>query len=300
MTYEYLHLVNRLCKRLNEVPLTSSTFAAADGVYADFKESINSAIRDICSQQDTEWPFLWQDTSFTTVIGTGEYSKAAGAVAVDWDSFYIKKPAISVTSITQSAGTATATVSAGHQLVTGDSVYLLGADQTDYVGSFSVTVTSSTVFTFTVSSSATSPATGTILMYPPYSTKKLTLIDYDKYRQEGELESDTDMYLTTQYSKPERVVRKPDNNFILTHKPDRIYTVGYQYYGLPTALSAYTDVPIIPEFFEDTIVEGAMVLGYFFRDNIEQTSKAEDTYRDKLSDMRRILIPQTGYMRVSN
>lgn len=300
MTYNYLHLVNRLCKRLNEVPLTSSTFSAADGVYADFKEAINSAIRDICSQHDTEWPFLWQDTTFTTVIGTGEYSKHTSAIAIDWDSFYIKKPAISVTSITQSSGTATATVSAGHQLVTGDSVYLSGATQTDYVGSFGVTVTGSTTFTFTVDSAAVSPATGTIVMYPPYTTKKLTLIDYDKYRQEGELENDTDMYLTTQYSKPERVVRKPDNNFIITHKPDRIYTIGYQYFGLPTALDAYSDVPIIPEFFEDTIVEGAMIQSYMFRDNIEETSKIEDSYRDKLNDMRRVLIPMQTYMRISN
>ena len=300
MTYNYLSLVNRLCGRLNEVPLTSSTFSTADGVYFDFKNSINAAIRDICTQQDTEWPFLWQDTSFVTTIGVNEYSKDASAVALDWDSFYIKKPKLTVTSITQVSGLATATVAAGHQLVTGDRVYISGANETDYVGDFTVTVTGTTTFTFTVNTTATTPATGTIVMYPPYSTKKLTWIDYDKYRQEGQLDSDNDTYRTSDFKKPEYVVRKPDNNFLITGKPDRIYTIGYQYFGTPTDLSAYTDIPIIPQFFEDVIIEGAMVLGYFFRDNLEQTTKQEDTYKDKLVDMRRILIPMQNYMRITN
>ena len=79
MTYNYLGLVNKLCNRLNEVPLTSSNFATADGVYSDFKNAINLAIQDICTQQDIEWPFLWQETTFTTTIGTHEYNKHASA-----------------------------------------------------------------------------------------------------------------------------------------------------------------------------------------------------------------------------
>lgn len=300
MTYQYLDLVNKLCNRLNEVPLTSSNFASADGVYSDFKNAINQAIRDICTQQDVEWPFLWQETTFTTTIGTQQYNKHASAVAIDWDSFYIKKPTLTIASLTQSSGTATATVSAGHQLKTGDRVYISGADQSDYNGDFNVTVTGTTTFTFSVSSSATSPATGTILMYPPYSSKHLTYIDFDKYRQEGGRDRDNDIYRTEDFKKPEIVVRKPDNNFILSGKPDRIYTIQYEYYGTPTRLSAYTDVPVIPEFFENVILDGAIVHGYFFRDNLEQTAMAKKEYEDKLVDMRRILVPMQNYMRISN
>lgn len=300
MTYEYLHLVNRLCYKLNEVPLTAGTFSAADGVYNDFKNAINASIKDICSQQDTEWPFLHSTVTFVTTIGTHEYTKDASLVSIDWDSFYIKKKPLTIASLTQTSGTATATVSAGHQLVTGDSVYISGATETEYNGDFTVTVTSSTQFTFSVDSGASSPATGTPVMYPPYSTKKLTLIEYDKYRKEGQLERDIDMYRTTDYVEPNVVVRKPDNNFIISPKCDRIYTIEYSGFTTPTALSAATDVPVIPEFFEEVIVNGAIVHGYFFRDNLEQTSKAEDAYKDSLNDMRRILIPQPYYMRVSD
>lgn len=300
MTYNYLGLVNKLCNRLNEVPLTSSNFATADGVYSDFKNAINLAIQDICTQQDIEWPFLWQETTFTTTIGTHEYNKHASAIAIDWDSFYIKKPQLTIDSLTQSSGTATATVSAGHQLVTGDRVYISGADQSGYNGDFNVTVTNSTTFTFSVNSSTVSPATGTIVMYPPYSSKHLTYIDFDKYRQEGDRDKDNDTYRTEDFKKPEMVIRKPSNNFIISPKSDRIYTIQYEYYGSPTALSAYGDIPIIPEFFENVILDGAIVHGYFFRDNLEQTNIAKSAYEDKLVDMRRILIPMQNYMRISN
>jgi hypothetical protein len=191
-------------------------------------------------------------------------------------------------------------VSAGHQLQTGDTVYISGADQSDYNGEFEATVTGTTTFTFSVASTATSPATGTIVMYPPYSSKHLPYIDFDKYRQEGGRDKDNDLYRTEDFSKPEMVVRKPDNNFIISPKPDRIYTVQYEFYGTPTNLSAYTDEPIIPEFFENVILDGAIVHGYFFRDNIEQTAMAKSQYEDKLVDMRRILIPMQNYMRISN
>jgi hypothetical protein len=70
----------------------------------------------------------------------------------------------SVTSITRSGTTATVTLaSANATLVTGDWVTISGAVETDYNGSFQITVSSSTVFTYTVANSPTTPATGTIL-----------------------------------------------------------------------------------------------------------------------------------------
>ena len=68
----------------------------------------------------------------------------------------------SVASITRSGTTATVTVSGGHGLVSGQWATIAGADQGDYNGRFQVTVSSSTVFTYTVANSPTTPATGTI------------------------------------------------------------------------------------------------------------------------------------------
>jgi hypothetical protein len=69
---------------------------------------------------------------------------------------------ISVTSITQAAGTATLTAAANHNLATGDYVDVRGATQNDYNGIVAVTVTGATTFTYTVDGGTVSPATGTI------------------------------------------------------------------------------------------------------------------------------------------
>jgi hypothetical protein len=69
---------------------------------------------------------------------------------------------VSVTSITRSSTTATVTAAA-HGFTTGDQVNIRGAVQTDYNGDFLVTVTDANTFTYTVSGSPATPATGTIV-----------------------------------------------------------------------------------------------------------------------------------------
>ena len=70
--------------------------------------------------------------------------------------------AVSVSSITRSGTTATATTGAAHGLASGDWVTIAGADQGAYNGSFRITVSSATVFTYTVAGAPATPATGTI------------------------------------------------------------------------------------------------------------------------------------------
>jgi hypothetical protein len=65
-------------------------------------------------------------------------------------------------SITRSGSTATVTHTA-HGLVTGDKVQIDGADQEEYNGAATITVTGVNAYTFTVSGSPTTPATGTIV-----------------------------------------------------------------------------------------------------------------------------------------
>ena len=70
--------------------------------------------------------------------------------------------AVAVTSITRAGAVATVTTAAAHGFVTGDFVTHAGAVQAEYVGEFQVTVTSPTVYTFAVSGTPATPATGTI------------------------------------------------------------------------------------------------------------------------------------------
>lgn len=72
--------------------------------------------------------------------------------------------AIAVTSITRSSSTATVTTSSAHGLTTGNAVTISGASQTEYNGTFTITVTDTTHFTYTVSGTPATPATGTIVL----------------------------------------------------------------------------------------------------------------------------------------
>lgn len=66
------------------------------------------------------------------------------------------------TTITRSGTTATVTTPQAHGYFSGDTVAVSGADQQAYNGDQTITVTSDTTFTYTVSGSPTTPATGDI------------------------------------------------------------------------------------------------------------------------------------------
>jgi uncharacterized phiE125 gp8 family phage protein len=74
--------------------------------------------------------------------------------------------ALTLASLTQTGGTATATVTAGHGMTNLQMVTIAGATQSGYNGSFTATVVSATVFTFSVASGTVSPATGTVTATP--------------------------------------------------------------------------------------------------------------------------------------
>jgi hypothetical protein len=67
-----------------------------------------------------------------------------------------------LTSLTQTSNTATATTPLAHGFSTGDTILIAGANQASYNGSYPITVTGSTTFTYTITGNPTSPATGTI------------------------------------------------------------------------------------------------------------------------------------------
>jgi len=84
-----------------------------------------------------------------------------------------------VSSLTSTGGTATCTTPAAHGFSTGDTILISGATQSAYNGSFTVTVTSSTTFTYAVSGSPTSPATGTITAEKQMNTSVQFVVPWD-------------------------------------------------------------------------------------------------------------------------
>lgn len=76
----------------------------------------------------------------------------------------IPGPSIAVTSITRSSSTATATAVA-HGAATGDFVFNTGANQAEYNGLHQITVTDADHFTFQVTGTPATPATGIITAF---------------------------------------------------------------------------------------------------------------------------------------
>lgn len=83
---------------------------------------------------------------------------------------------ISVSTLTSSGTTATCTTATAHGLSNNEYVVIAGAVETAYNGTFKVTITSTTQFTYTLASTTTTPATGTIT-----ATKNNIIIRYYYY-----------------------------------------------------------------------------------------------------------------------
>lgn len=295
MSSTFLELTNRILKAFNEVVLNSTTFSSATGFHAEAQDAINSAIFDVYTYEDTEWPFLWSTTTINTVIGQTDYTRSDGFSSVNWDLFKINRAKYTASSLTQAAGLATFTTTIPHNAVTGDVVLISGATPTGYNTSATITVTGSSTFTFPISSTLVSPATGTITaLSENVLQSKLQIKDWEQYA--GQKYWDTDQNTdSTGYSLPLYIVRKPDNNLYFGPPADRVYTVYYEGFTLPNALSVYSDTSPIPKAFDQVIVDKALHYAYMFRDNADEAAIVEQRYKDNITKMRRILIPQAKY-----
>lgn len=90
MGTQYIELVNKVLRRLNEVELTSGTFAGARGLHGATKEAVKDSIRKINAVR-WEWPFNAFEHTQTLVVGQEEYAWPNLFKVADWDSFQIQK-----------------------------------------------------------------------------------------------------------------------------------------------------------------------------------------------------------------
>jgi hypothetical protein len=217
MPYNYLGLVNDVCGRVNETPLTTSNFSSAVGFYSTAKEAINSSIRDL-NQQSFQWPFNHTDYNETLVAGTSRYPYQADTKSVDFDSFRIQR--------------------------------------NDTFGN---------------------------------ETVRLKIIDYDHYLQNF-IDAEYDTSNESIRDVPRYVFRAPNQEYGVYPVPDEAYTLSYEYYSLPTDLSAYDAVPSSPIAFRHIIVDGAMYYVYHFRGDTETADRLQAKFLDGIKKMRIIYI----------
>jgi len=105
---------------------------------------------------------VFQGTLATNIpLGT-QIKNSEGSIYETQADINITNSTIGVT-ITRSGSTAIVTLSSNHNLASGVSVDISGADQSEYNGTFVVTVTSASEFTYDIAGTPVTPATGTIM-----------------------------------------------------------------------------------------------------------------------------------------
>jgi len=106
MATSFLTLTNDVLRELNEIELTSATFANAKGIQNFVKNSINKSINDIATEEP-QLPFFavaasgetdpfYGNVTVATTAGTRWYTLKSGSsnittdyASVDWDDFYL-------------------------------------------------------------------------------------------------------------------------------------------------------------------------------------------------------------------
>lgn len=125
--------------------------------------------------------------------------------------------------------------------------------------------------------------------------KHLCYIDFDYWRnnykaQEHNADSGA-------YTKPSRVTRTQNDDFIISGIPDKAYTIAYDAWSIPTELSAYDDTTTIPTRFEHIIIDRAMFYGHVFRGDNELAVIMHNKYMAGIKRMRIQLINHPDRMK---
>ncbi len=108
-------------------------------------------------------------SGFITFTGTVSSVIPSGTILQTTDaklyttqsSLTLASQSISVT-LTRSGATVTGTTSSDHLMASGQEITIAGAVETDYNGTFQITVTDTDIFSYTISTTPSTPATGTI------------------------------------------------------------------------------------------------------------------------------------------
>ena len=294
MAYNYLGLVNDVNRRLNDVELTSSNFASSIGEYAMVKDAINVAIRQI-NQHEFSYPFNSAVNSSTVTPGVVRYTIPTNTKHIDYKTARIKK-------------NTTLNVS-GNNLSTMTYYEYIAKDyanQEDDIQSTTINAPSglsASVETISVTSSTGFSSTGTLYVGGEQITYTGILgndfTGCTRGANSTTAATIADDVTVTQFDNgniPKHIVRTPDNNYLLYPFPDKQYTLVFDYFTLPTDLSAATDAPSLPEQFRTVIVEGAMYTAYMFRGETQEATIMKNNFEEGIKNMRTLYINKYDYI----
>ena len=292
MSSSYLILTNNVLGRLNEVQLTASNFDSARGIQTQTKEAVNQSIRFI-NQKEFAFPFNHATETKTLTAGTVRYSLPTSTKHVDYNTFRLIKDDDLATSggklgilqyndyinnyITQEDEIVTTTLDGSltdsATTVTVASTTGFDSAGTLHIGNEQITYTGTTSTTFT---GATRGASSTTAAAHSDATQVAQF-------EEGGV--------------PRYVVRSPDNGYLLYPFPTKSFSIKFDYYTFPTALSSATDTTSIPARFDAVIIDGATAFVYQYRGETSQYQLNFARFEQGIKNMQTLLVNKFEYVR---
>lgn len=292
MSGTFLTLTNKVLARLNEVQLTTSSFANARGIQVQAKNAVNEAVRYI-NQREFNYPFNHSTETKTLTAGVVRYSIPTSAKTVDYHTFRIVKDSdlgnsgyrLSqldyneyINSVSDQEDEIKSTTLDG--ALTDSATTITVASTTDfsssgtiYIGNEQITYTGTTSTTFT---GATRGANSTTASAHDSGT---TVAQFD------------------QGGVPEHVIRTPDNNYLLYPFPNKSYSIKFDYFTFPSDMSASTDTTTIPERFDAVIADGATAFVYQYRGETSQYQLNMQRFEQGIKNMQTLLVNKFQYVR---
>ena len=292
MAETFLTLTNKVLARLNEVQLTSTSFATARGIQVQAQNAVNESVRYI-NQKEFQYPFNHSTKTETLVPGTVRYTIPTTAKTVDYNTFRLVKDSDLGSSggrlyvlnyndyinsyITQEDEITTTTLDGAltdsATTVTVASTTGFDSSGTIFIGNEQITYTGTTSTTFT---GATRGANDT------------TASAHDSATQVAQFE---------QGGVPQYVSRTPDNNFLLYPFPTKGFSLKYDFFSFPTDMSASTDTTTIPDRFAAVIIDGATAFVYQYRGETNQYQLNFARFEQGIKNMQTLLVNRFEYIR---
>ena len=293
MSGTFLSLTNSVLARLNEVALTSTTFASARGIQVQTQNAVNEAIRYI-NQREFNYPFNHSTETKTVTAGVVRYSIPTSAKTVDYNTFRIVKDSDLGNS--------------GYRLSQLDYNEYINAvsDQEDEINTTTTSTThTDSVETITVSSTSGFDSSGTLhigneeITYTAIgsSTTFTGCTRGAGGTTAASIASGVTVAQFDQGGVPEHVIRTPDNNYLLYPFPNRSYSIKFDHFTFPTDMSAHDDTTSIPARFDAIIVDGATAFVYQYRGETQQYQLNMDRFEQGIKNMQTLLINKFQYVR---
>jgi len=293
MALTFLSLTNDVITRMNEVVLTSTTFANARGVQVQCQNAVNESIRYI-NQREFGYSFNHAQNSSTLTPGVARYSLPTSTKSVDYNTARIKKD-----DDLNSAGNNLVSLNYNEYI---DKDYPNEEDQiksTTLNGSHSSSVTTLTLTSTTgFSASGKVYIGGEQVTYTGVSGNDITGCTRGANSTTAALHADGTT--VTQFDGggvPKNIVRTPDNNYLLYPYPDKQYTLVFDYFTFPSDLAAHGDTTSIPDRFGPVIVDGATAFVYQYRGEIQQYQLNFGRFEQGIKNMQSLLINKYEYVR---